>query len=94
VDKKMLTTLSFVLLASVAEAQMNFEENFGGHAGDYDFGYILARFFGLFLLVIGLMVFIRKDQKAYFDQLVESKEFSVHYRFGYFNIGCIGCFYK
>ena len=54
---------------------MNFGQNFGGHAGDYDFGYILARFFGLFLLVIGLMVFIRKDQKAYFDQLVESKEF-------------------
>ncbi len=37
--------------------------------------YILARFLGLFLIVIGLMVFVRRDQKAYFDQLVESKEF-------------------
>ena len=43
---------------------------------DYELAYVLARFLGLFLLVIGLMILVRKDRKAYFDQLVESKEFS------------------
>jgi hypothetical protein len=68
--KRILATLSFALLADAVEGQ-----NFGGHATDYELAYVLARFFGLFLLVIGLMVIVRKDQKAYFDQLVESKEF-------------------
>jgi hypothetical protein len=40
-----------------------------------DLAYVLARFLGLFLLVIGLMVLVMKNKKAYFDQLVESKEF-------------------
>ncbi len=73
-NRKILATIPFILLASVAEAQ-NFGQNFGGHVGDYTFAYMLARFFGLFLVVIGLMAFIRNDQKDYFDQLVESKEF-------------------
>ena len=73
-NRKILATIPFILFASVAEAQ-NFGQNFGGHVGDYTFAYMLARFFGLFLVAIGLMAFIRNDQKDYFDQLVESKEF-------------------
>jgi glycerol uptake facilitator-like aquaporin len=73
--KILLAILSFVLFASAAEGQMVSGRDFGSNASDYGFAYILTRFFGLFLLVIGIMVFVRKDQKAYFDQLVESKEF-------------------
>ncbi|VVB65188.1 Uncharacterised protein [uncultured archaeon] len=93
-NEKIFAIISFVLLASVAEAQTDFGQNFSGQAGDYDFAYILARFFGLFLLVIGLMVLIRKDQKAYFDQLVENKEFLFCYGFGYCNSRRFCCFSK
>jgi len=73
-NRKILATILFILLAYVAEAQ-NFGHEFGGHVGDYTLAYMLARFFGLFLVVVGLMAFIRNDQEDYFDQLVESKEF-------------------
>jgi hypothetical protein len=62
--------LGVALLAALVVGQ-----NAGIQATDYDIAYVLARFLGLFLLVIGLMVLVMKDQKAYFDQLVESKEF-------------------
>jgi hypothetical protein len=75
VSKKLLAPLSFVLLTCVAKAHSNFVVDFGPHAEDYSSAFTLARFLGLFLLVIGLTVFVKNDQKAYFDQLVESKEF-------------------
>ena len=74
-NKKILAIFPFVFLAYIAKAQMDIGNNIGSHAIDYGFAYILARFLGLFLLVIGLMVLVMRDQKAYFDQLVESKEF-------------------
>lgn len=46
-----------------------------GIVGGYYTAYILARFFGLFFIVIGLMVLVRKNQMAYFGQFVESKEY-------------------
>jgi hypothetical protein len=46
-----------------------------GYTASYGIAYILARFFGLFFIVIGLMVLVRRNQKAYFDQFVESKEY-------------------
>lgn len=73
--KILLAILSFVLFASAAEGQLVLGRDFGSNASDYGFAYILARFFGLILLVIGIMVYVRNDQKAYFDQLVESREF-------------------
>jgi hypothetical protein len=41
---------------------MDIGNNIGSHAIDYGFAYILARFLGLFLLVIGLMVLVMRDQ--------------------------------
>ena len=46
-----------------------------GYVVGYDTSYILARFFGLFFLVMALMVLIRRNQNTYFDQFVESKEY-------------------
>jgi len=41
---------------------------------NHEIAYILARFFGLLLVAIGLMVLARKDQKTYFDKLFESED--------------------